>query len=318
MKPIDLPGQEVNLPETDNHNIVIVTGTDLRHKRFAYRLQQEFGNLVVAWFEIDNTLISTNNQESQSDNLIKRVLSYYKSENAFNFRKNGIIHSLRIIFSLTIKKLNERRILSQYAKYAQNNETKLFEKEINRLKKYSILNPIKIDQKKINSSEFIEKIEKINPYFFITLGGQLYGKSLLNKIRGVALNQHAGHSPNLKGAFTIEWALYQRKINFISNTIHITTTGADAGPILRRSNPCIFPTDNIHTIFARSVALGTELMIEVVKEIISNKTVIVFKQPKNFGMTFLYKEFSPSIKQSIVRDFKSNWLSRELERLRTF
>ena len=186
------------------------------------------------------------------------------------------------------------------------------------MKRFSIIKPIKINPKDVNETSFINEIKKLDPYFFLTLGGPLYKKSLLETISGVAINQHAGHSPKLKGSHTTEWALYHRSLNYVSNTVHITTTGADAGPILRRSNPCILLNDDINTIFVRVVALGTELMIEVVKEIIKNKNVRVFIQPRTVGRTYLGKEFKPYILRSLIRDFKANWLKDELNKLRDF
>jgi methionyl-tRNA formyltransferase len=317
MIPIELKGEIYKFPKTDNYDIVVVTGSDLRHKRFAYRMQQEFSDKIVAWFELDKT-VKTNANTTEPLNLINRIVEYYKSEKVLNLKKNGFLNYLRILWRLTKNKIQLRNTLLQYERSARNNEEELFLKEINRIKKYAHLSPIKVHPNEINSEIFISKINNINPYFFLTLGGQLYKKPLLNSIRGVALNQHAGHSPDLKGAFTIEWALYKRSLNYVSNTVHITTTGADAGPILRRSNPCIFYKDNIHTIFARSVALGTELMIEVVNDIISKKNIIAYKQPRNSGITYLYKEFSSNVKLSLVRDFKTNWLSKELEQQRNF
>jgi methionyl-tRNA formyltransferase len=51
MLPYELDERRLRLPETTDHGIVLITGTALRHRRFAYRIQQEFGSLVVAWFE---------------------------------------------------------------------------------------------------------------------------------------------------------------------------------------------------------------------------------------------------------------------------
>ena len=51
MRPCELDQRRLLLPETTDHSIVLITGNALRHRRFAYRIQHEFGSLVVAWFE---------------------------------------------------------------------------------------------------------------------------------------------------------------------------------------------------------------------------------------------------------------------------
>src|SRR5688572_20993558 len=64
MLPHELDERRLRLPETADHRIAIVTGTALRHRRFAYRIQQEFGSLVAAWFEL-----GTGRQEPESQRI---------------------------------------------------------------------------------------------------------------------------------------------------------------------------------------------------------------------------------------------------------
>ena len=123
MRPIELQEQAIKLPDTDNHSIVLVTGQDLRHKRFAYRLQQEFGDLVVAWFELDYNTQFAEQKNAQPSSFLKRVISYYKSENVFKFNGKGLITSLRAVYRLTREKLKSRIIHHQYQRCAPENES---------------------------------------------------------------------------------------------------------------------------------------------------------------------------------------------------
>ena len=216
--------------------------------------------------------------------------------------------------------LAARRTDSQVADYYRSlaqAENELFGIEIDSLKKYAVLAPTRIHPRAVNQPDFAAQLQALNPYFFLTLGGPLYRQPVLDAVRGVAINQHAGHSPLLKGSNTTEWALYHRNLAWVSSTVHITTTGADAGPILRRSQPCLLPDDTPAKVFLRVVALGTELMIESVQEIIASKQVTVFPQPPNTGMTYLSKDF-PEMVGPLLRDFQNNWLSAELARQRDF
>ena len=56
MLPLELKQENLQLPNTDSHDIVLITGSGLRHKRFALRIQNEFGRLVKAWYELDKYL----------------------------------------------------------------------------------------------------------------------------------------------------------------------------------------------------------------------------------------------------------------------
>ena len=66
---------KIPLLKSDESNIVIFTQNSLRHRRFALRLQQEFGTKVVAWFEIipnpSKKKESANNKNHWSSKLIK-------------------------------------------------------------------------------------------------------------------------------------------------------------------------------------------------------------------------------------------------------
>ncbi len=209
------------------------------------------------------------------------------------------------------------RALRQYYAAQIGAEQALLGQEVAELEHFAVRAPIKVHPTDVNSPTFVQEIETLSPYFFLTLGGPLYKKPLLDAVRGVAINQHAGHSPELRGSNTTQWALYYRNLDHVSATVHITTSGADAGPILRRSNPCLFPTDDVNTIFARVVTLGTELMIESVQEIIADKTVMTFPQTPRTGKTYLSKQF-PDIIEPIMRDFRNGWLQKALEQQRQF
>ena len=75
----------------------------------------------------------------------------------------------------------------------------------------------KINSMDINTDDFSEILKKYNAYFLITLGGPIIKNKIIKSVNGLALNQHAGHSPEYKGSKTIEWALYNRDLRYLSN-----------------------------------------------------------------------------------------------------
>ncbi|MFC1511035.1 formyltransferase family protein [Candidatus Margulisiibacteriota bacterium] len=322
MIPHDLNPRKVKLPETGEHSIVLITGDSLRHRRFAYHLQKEFGDQVLAWFQFKSgTTLKHYHRREKLLRLFKKakyqLLQNYKFKDIYYYiRVKGLFKSITkalfLIYSLAQSvyiSLRLRRSLIFY-------EQKLFQQEIEELKSDTSLLPQAI--KDPNSQEFIEQIKKLNPYFFLSAGGPLYKKELLASIRGVAINLHAGWSPVLKGSYTIEWALYHRNLHYVGSTVHLTTTGADAGPILRRSQPCLLSADTPETCFLRSVAVGTELVIEVVREIMADKGIMVYDQPPSFGLTYLRSQLTKDVLKAIYGDFSNNWLQNELSRTRNF
>jgi methionyl-tRNA formyltransferase len=314
MFPPDLTPATLTLPATDNPSIVLITGKQLRHRRFALRMQQVFGELVVGWFELDRVGASGRTPASDEKTKERKGAGWASGRvRASRIMRGGVLRSGR-------ERLRARRkdkALRQYYAAQAATEQALFGAEVAELEASAVRRPRKIHPNDVNSPAFVQEIATLSPYFLLTLGGPLYKKPLLDAVRGVAINQHAGHSPDLRGSNTTQWALYHRQLEHVSATVHITTSGADAGPILRRSNPCLLPTDSVNAIFARVVALGTELMIETVQEIIADKTIVVYPQPPRSGKTYLSKQL-PDIIEPILRDFRAGWLQKALEQQRQF
>lgn len=309
MYPLELAPETLPLPETDDHSIVLVTGNGLRHKRFAYRIQQAFGEQVVGWFELDagvSTAAGGGNTTADRGQRERRGRLTGLRRGNLGARVRARLHAR-----------NTEKQLRKYYAAQQQADLDIFGAAIDSLKQFALTPPIRIHPTEVATTAFLARLETLNPYFFLTLGGPLYKKPVLDTVRGVAINQHAGHSPLLRGSNTTQWALYHRQLDHVSATVHITTTGADAGPILRRSSPCLFPTDSVNHVFARVVALGTELMIESVREIIADKGVTVFPQPPGSGRTYLSQELG-AILPAIQRDFAAGWLPAELQRQRQF
>jgi hypothetical protein len=76
--------------------------------------------------------------------------------------------------------------------------------------------------------------------------------------------------------------------------------------------------DTRESCFARVVALGTELMCEVVAEIIQSDEVTVYDQPGERGRTYLGMELTEQIRRTIDADLEAGWLQSELRRLSRF
>ena len=138
MLPLELKKKVVNLPETDNHAIVLVTSKELRHQRFAYRLQKEFGDLVVAWYQLDNDVPAKGAPEAKP--AAKKQPA--KPVSAF---------------------------LKETAESYDRSQKKLFAKEVEELKADAKLTPIGINWKDMHAQYFIDEVKRLNPYFFLTL-----------------------------------------------------------------------------------------------------------------------------------------------------
>lgn len=305
MLPLALSPEPLLLPAEGERSIVLITGAQLRHRRFALRVQQAFGDQVIAWFEL-SAQAPRGRPAGQTGRVGWRA-------RAHSLLRRDALARLR-------RRLHSRRAdaaLRRYFAAQERAEHALFAAEVAELQAFALVSPQPVHPAEVNEPAFIAQMQALSPFFLLTLGGPLYKAPLLAGVRGVALNQHAGHSPDLRGSHTTEWALYHRDLDRVSATVHLITSGADAGPILRRSTPCLFPGDDIHTLFARVVALGSELMIESVRQIMAGEPVLLFPQPPGSGRTHLGQELG-DILPAIQRDFAAGWLPAELQRQRQF
>ena len=266
MIPAELEARIIDLPAADNCRIVIFTGTELRHDRFALRLQSEFPGLVAAWLQVVPA--------SQGVGFLRRTTP------------QGPV------------------------------EQRLFGDEIERLRKAAYVAPTIVQNP--NSIEVIASIKALDPYFILTLGGSMYSKALCCSARGLALNQHDGWCPEYRGSNTVYWALYHRDLPKVSNTIHILTDGMDSGPILRRSSACLAVDDTPESCFARSVALGTELMCETVRELIQTKRARICGQPQLSGYTYIFQHMTDDVMRTVETDLQRGLIRNDIARRTKF
>src|SRR5439155_24227139 len=52
MIPAEIEASTLDLPSSDHCRIVVITNSELRHDRFALRVQAEFPGLVVVWLQV--------------------------------------------------------------------------------------------------------------------------------------------------------------------------------------------------------------------------------------------------------------------------
>lgn len=272
MIPSDLEAHIV-APPNGNGTIVLATGNEPRHRRFALRIQQEFGNRVIAWYEW---------QMAQAP-----------------LRKS-------------LKSRMADAVRQKLGRIPPPPPPSMCIEEVERLAPFACVSPSLHPTSHINSQAFVAELQTLAPSFFLTLGGPLYPRSVLDAIPGLAINQHAGWSPDYRGTLTTHHAIYHRDLRRIGATVHITHTGADSGVILRRSNPTLCPNEAPEQVFERVVILGTELMIEVIHDFLDGNRVLGFSQPST-GRTYLSRDYTPSVAAAIWRDVKSHWLARALE-----
>lgn len=317
--PRDLAGRRLELPPAREKPIVVIGGSALRHERFALRLGEAFGDRVAGWFQVQPASPRTTG-ERPLERVKRRLLGPGGRGDVARYRREyGLARTVLRALAARRRAWSACRtgwFLFRHRRAIAAAERRILGDEVRRLRAVVSLTPRAVLDP--NAPACIEEIERLRPYFILTLGGPLYGQRFIACARGLAVNQHAGWAPALRGSSTTEWALYHRDLSRVGATVHLLASGADAGPILRRGWACLTGTESAGSCFVRVVALGTELMIDAVREASEREAVTVYDQPLGQGRTCLTAECTDHVLGRVHRDLARGWIRDELARLATF
>jgi methionyl-tRNA formyltransferase len=124
---------------------------------------------------------------------------------------------------------------------------------------------------KLNTAEFVETIQQIQPDLLIVIAyGHLLSKKIIQLPQLGAINVHASLLPKYRGPAPIQWAI----INGDSQT-GITTmfmdTGMDTGNLLLSRAEPILPEDTAATLHDRLAIVGADLLVQTLKDLAAHR-----------------------------------------------
>lgn len=309
MVPHDLPASTIPMPAGERRSMVLFSGPSLRHLRLGYLLQREFPGLLQRWWMTSPSKpaqkLAKGYQRFASHDDVRAARQLLEEA---DFRRLARLAGRHLRWS-KLARLRRRLAMPAILSNLGTTEKEMFAAEVEALRESAPLHPVEVDTP--NQAALIEEVIALSPYFLVAFGGPLLSGGLLRSVRGFAINQHAGWSPELKGAATTEAALYHRNLNRVGNTIHLMDSFADAGPILRRSTATLHPDDDVAHCFLSVVALGNKMMLEVLGEALSAEMLNVFDQPAG-GQTILGMDFVGFRRAAVARDFAHGWLADAL------
>ncbi|GAG04730.1 unnamed protein product, partial [marine sediment metagenome] len=120
MIPHELTPRKIKLPETNNHSIVLITEDRPRHQRFAYRIQKEFGDLVLAWYHLGTASDFVHPMSIKGglpalyQKVKNRLLTDYKAEEInYYIRNKGLRKSIKKMFFLIYTMITDAYLLQK-------------------------------------------------------------------------------------------------------------------------------------------------------------------------------------------------------------
>jgi len=297
---------EVSVPNPNDGEIVVLTGSEPRHRRFACRVQQAFGSQVTRWYETRNATSGTATETSLARRYVEKAAEYAQGLSLQKLVKTPAKLTRKILNKMSESEYQKHQRRLQVAR------STIIEPELTTLLETAHLEPQVVENP--NSLEFVHELQNHCPTFLLTLGGPLYRSEIAHAPRGLAINQHAGWSPQYKGSGTVYWALYHRDVRRLGSTVHVLSDGADAGPILARSFPALTGEESPEECFLRVVVLGTELMIDVIRELRKEGSITAYRQPSHVGRTYTSADMNEDFFRTLRRDAERGVLAELIQR----
>lgn len=122
-----------------------------------------------------------------------------------------------------------------------------------------------------NHPECIALLRQLEPDVIVVYGTNVIGEKVISIAPDAIVNVHTGLSPWYRGSDTIFWALHNEEPERAGVTVHMLSPGLDSGPILATGVPEYTADDDEDSLFAKSVMLGSALLVDAVKDVAAGK-----------------------------------------------
>jgi methionyl-tRNA formyltransferase len=123
----------------------------------------------------------------------------------------------------------------------------------------------------INGSETVALLKQIVPDAILIYGTSVVKDAVLGLARDICLNLHTGISPYYRGTACAFWPIVENKFEMLGSTIHECTSKIDGGKIFEIVRATCDPSDDLHTIFGRTVTAGAEAYVRVTQRYLVGK-----------------------------------------------
>jgi len=120
----------------------------------------------------------------------------------------------------------------------------------------------------LNTANGLETIRKLQPDVILVYGTGVVGNNILEIALKGAINMHTGISPYYRGTNCAFWPLYNEELHMLGATVHQCTSQIDGGQIYAVSRATLHPEDDMPSVFARCVEVGTRLYIQVIRDLL--------------------------------------------------
>lgn len=234
--------------------IAFLTSTKNRHLYFAARMLSEFPDSIV--------ICQPKNVPSDLS-VGKRIK--YRFESYLNEAKQQV------------RDFRQRRAIQEaYNRYACEKDTaerEYFEEPAERYQSY-FQDRTYVVNANINHPFVGLLLENFNPDIICVMGTALV-KSKIFRMAKHAFNLHTGISPQYRGSASNMWPLVFGQPQYVGVTIHSLSAKIDGGDIVYHGRPKVEIDDNFGKLNAKSIVLGSELMVQTIRDYDSGELYLI-------------------------------------------
>ncbi len=167
---------------------------------------------------------------------------------------------------------------------------------------------IPVSQGKLNFPKTLAQIKSFAPDIILVYGTSILGTDLLEQFPRSILNLHVGLPRYYRGSSCNVWPIYNSELNYLGACVHYVDAGIDTGEILAQASIDISLDDDEQDIAGKTLLLGVELMVSVVK---NWQDEIVGPVQENIkGKLYLMKDFTPAVTLKIKQSVESGALKK--------
>lgn len=160
-----------------------------------------------------------------------------------------------------------------------------------------------------NHPDALSLLASLKPDVIVVYGTNVIGKKVIAMAPNAIVNVHTGLSPWYRGSDTIFWALHNGEPERAGVTVHMLSPGLDSGPILRTGVPEYGPDDDEDSLFAKSVKLGSALLVDVIRDVAAGRATPI-PQDLSVGREYRFVDRTVSAEKRVAKLLQDGLLSK--------
>ncbi len=126
----------------------------------------------------------------------------------------------------------------------------------------------------LNGPTAVATLRDLSPAILVQAGAGLLQPQVFSIPTLGTLNLHHGIAPAIRGADSLYWALWERRLDWMGSTVHFIDAGIDTGqPLAYSPIAPVVAGEGFASLFVRATEGGTRQLARVIGRLFSGQTV---------------------------------------------